>query len=96
MCAQELADGRIDPNLVHTPFRETRGSHADSYEMLGKRSISPHSKPPRDLGCCASDFFLESIRHDATPPRREVVAPTLEDWLLSLVETMESGRLELA
>jgi cell wall assembly regulator SMI1 len=29
-------------------------------------------------------------------PRREVVAPTLKDWLHSLVETMESGRLELA
>ena len=29
-------------------------------------------------------------------PRREVVAPTLENWLHSLVETMESGRLELA
>lgn len=29
-------------------------------------------------------------------PRRKVVAPTLEDWVRSLVENMESGRLEFS
>ena len=29
--------------------------------------MTPHSKRLTDPGCCAPDFFLEPVRHDATP-----------------------------